>query len=87
MITTINEFRKFHINENLTSTNVPEITIDDNMVNYQLLVDDNLVEIEGTINNTHNNLEFEPTYFSDSFSELYFDNNWEDIEQQILDKL
>jgi len=87
MITTLNEFRKFHINENLTSTNVPEITIDDNIVNYQLLVDDNLVEIEGTIIKRNNNLQFIPDSFSDSFSELYFDNNWEDIEQQILDKL
>ena len=29
---------------------------------------------------------FEPEYFMDDDTEEYYDNNWEDIEEQILNK-
>ncbi len=29
--------------------------------------------------------EFEPSYFIDSETEEYYDNNWEEIEKEILD--
>ncbi len=60
-------------------------------VNYQKTIDGNLIEIEGTLipynSGRADELRFEPNYFTDENSEYYYDNNWEDIESQILIKL
>ncbi len=59
-------------------------------VNYQITIDGNLMEIEGELNPYYTGRDvefsFEPDYFMDEESEKYYDDNWEDIETQILDK-
>ncbi len=48
------------------------------------------IEIEGKLipyeSGRETAYKFEEAYFEDKQSEEYFDNNWEDIEKQILDK-
>lgn len=60
-------------------------------VNYRLMVNDQLIEIEGILNpyNTGRNIEykFEPSNFLDDETEQYYDNNWENIESEILSRL
>ena len=57
-------------------------------VNYQLETDSGLVEIEGTLKSyktsRSEDFEFEPNYYTDKFSETYWDENWEDIEEEII---
>jgi hypothetical protein len=57
-------------------------------VNYQITVDDNLMEIEGDLKpyNTgrSDEFDFEPTYFMDDETEEYYDKNNEDIKKQIM---
>ena len=59
-------------------------------VNYLITMGDNFIEIEGILNPYYTGRDvefsFEPDYFSDEESEKYYDDNWEDIETQILDK-
>jgi hypothetical protein len=59
-------------------------------VNYQIEVNDRLVELEGTLSpfNNGRSIEytFEPDYFTANEDEVYFEENWEDIEDQILSK-
>ncbi|MFW6225715.1 MAG: hypothetical protein ACOC3V_01990 [bacterium] len=85
----------------LFENTTPNISIDDDIderspkskkiydVNYQLETDEGLVEIEGVIISTDtgriNGYSFEPSYFTDDYSEEYWDENWEDVERQILD--
>lgn len=60
-------------------------------VNYQIIVNGQLMEIDGILNpyNTGRNTEykFEPSNFLDDETEQYYDNNWENIESEILGKL
>lgn len=60
-------------------------------VNYQITVDGNLIEITGKLKPQNSGrgefFEFEPDYFVDAESENYFDENWEDVESQIINKL
>lgn len=57
-------------------------------VSYQLDTEDGFVDISGSliIKNTGRNDEyfFEPDYFIDEYSEDYYDNNWEEIEEEII---
>lgn len=59
-------------------------------VNYQTTINDNLIEIEGTLIPYHTGrsmeYEFQPGYFMDEDTEQYYDENWEDIEEEILSK-
>jgi hypothetical protein len=59
-------------------------------VNYQTIINDNLIEIEGTLIPYHTGrsmeYEFQPDYFMDEDTEQYYDENWEDIEKEILSK-
>lgn len=59
-------------------------------VNYQKEIDGEIFEIEGTLHpkDTGRNIEyyFEPNYYTDEASEIYYDENWEDIEDEILKK-
>jgi hypothetical protein len=91
---------KDFLNENLKNIEISKIEPDERRdvlnsrnkyhVNYQLMDGDNLIEIEGQLNPYHSGraeeYEFEPTYFSDTHSEEYYDNNWERVEDEILDK-
>jgi len=60
-------------------------------VNYQKDVNGELIEIEGTLNPFHTGRSveygFEPGYFQDPDVESYWDNNWETIEGEIMNKL
>lgn len=60
-------------------------------VNYQVTVNGNLIEITGTLKPYNSGrgefFKFEPDYFVDADSENYFDENWEEIESQIINKL
>lgn len=57
-------------------------------VNYQKEIDGELFEIEGTLKpkNIGRSVEyyFEPDDYTDRASEDYYDENWEDIEDEIL---
>ena len=59
-------------------------------INYQITIVGKLMEIEGILNPYHTGRseehEFEPTYFMDDETEEYYDNNWENIEDEILNK-
>lgn len=55
-------------------------------VNYQVTVNGMLIEIEGIISQIQGNFQFEPTSFTNNGSEEYYDNNWENIEDEILTK-
>jgi hypothetical protein len=59
-------------------------------VNYQKNVDGDIIEIEGTLNpyQTGRNTEyrFEVRYFSDELAETYWNENWENIDEEIQDK-
>lgn len=52
---------------------------------------DDIIEIEGNLKSYNTGrseeFEFEPTDYNDSDSEEYYDNNWEDIEEDIMGKL
>lgn len=60
-------------------------------VNYQIKINNRIIEIEGTLNPYHtgrsDEYEFEPGVFNDAVSEKYYDENWETIESEILNKL
>lgn len=57
-------------------------------VNYTKQFDGETIEIEGTLKsyNSGRSIEykFEPDNFSDDNSESYYDENWEEIEEEIL---
>lgn len=59
-------------------------------VNYQINVDGNMIEIEGTLKpyNTGRSEEFnfEPGYLTDPESQKYYDEHWEEIESQIQNR-
>lgn len=59
-------------------------------INYQITIGGKLMEIEGILTPYHTGRseehEFEPTYFMDDETEEYYDNNWENIEDEILNK-
>ena len=59
-------------------------------VNYQITIDGKLIEIEGILNQfgtgRSEEHEFEPTYFMDDETEQYYNNNWEKVEDEILNK-
>jgi hypothetical protein len=59
-------------------------------VNYQVIVNDKIIEITGVLTPYHSGrsieYKFEPNNLSDDETELYYDNNWEQIEEEILDK-
>ena len=68
-----------------------EITeLDKFHVNYQITIDGKLIEIEGILNQLGTGRseehEFEPTYFMDDETEQYYNNNWEKVEDEILNK-
>jgi hypothetical protein len=60
-------------------------------VSYNKKVDGESIEIEGTLVPYNSgrtvNFKFEPDSFSDDNSEKYYDENWEEIEEEILNKL
>jgi len=73
---------------------VEELEIDfeeednDILVEYKIKIDDKELEIFGKLK-TYNsgrgeNYQFEPDYFSDSDSEKFYDENWELVEDQII---
>lgn len=94
------KYMKTKFNEFLFEDVTPDISIEEYSderspkseklyeVNYQIEVDGGLVEIEGKIKKIgtgrSDEYEFDPNYFSDSFSEKYWDENWENIQQQII---
>jgi len=59
-------------------------------VNYQINVNGKLIEIEGSLNPYHTGrseeYNFEPDYFMDNETEQYYDNNWEKIQDEILNQ-
>ena len=59
-------------------------------VNYTFMLAGDIKEIEGTLNpfGTGRSIEyeFEPFYFTDEETESYYDDNWENIEEEILNK-
>jgi hypothetical protein len=60
----------------------------DILVEYKIKIDDKELEIFGKLK-TYNsgrgeNYQFEPDYFSDSDSEKFYDENWELVEDQII---
>jgi hypothetical protein len=59
-------------------------------VNYQITIDENLMEIEGILipydSGRDEEHRFEPGYFMDSETEEYFYDNFEKIETEILNK-
>jgi hypothetical protein len=59
-------------------------------INYQITIGGKLMEIEGILNPYHTGRseehEFEPTYFMDDETERYYNDNWEKIEDEILNK-
>lgn len=59
-------------------------------VNYQITIDGKLFEIEGLLipYSTGRAVEytFEPFYFDTPETEQYYDDNWENIEEQILEE-
>jgi hypothetical protein len=59
-------------------------------VNYQITIDENLMEIEGMLipydSGRDEEHRFEPGYFMDSETEEYFYDNFEKIETEILNK-
>lgn len=79
-------------NEPLRKENLDiEITESDKLhVNYQITIDGKLTEIEGILNQLGTGRseehEFEPTYFMDDETEQYYNNNWEKVEDEILNK-
>jgi len=94
----VKNFKQF-INESLEQNNVViEISGDDSKrnrksefhINYQTTIDGKLIEIEGTLIPFHTGRseenQFEPSYFTDDESEKYYDDNWEKIEDEILNK-
>lgn len=58
------------------------------MVEYSLKMGEDEIEISGRLipynTGRSEEMEFEPSYFTDEKSERYYDNNWERIEEQIL---
>jgi hypothetical protein len=63
---------------------------DDNYVRYELELIDGFIEIEGHLNFYHSGRaeehEFEPDFLSNKESEIYYDYNWEMVEDQINDE-
>jgi hypothetical protein len=59
-------------------------------VNYTFLLAGDIKEIEGTLNPYHTGrdteYEFEPSYFADKETEDYYSENWEEIEDEILEE-
>ena len=58
-------------------------------VNYRLETIDGLVEIQGVLevsNDAVMNIKFTSTHFLDDLSESYYDDNWQDIYECIIDK-
>lgn len=59
-------------------------------VNYQKEIDGHIYEIEGRLKSYHSGrsdeYEFEPDDFTDDESENYYDENWEEIQDEILNK-
>ena len=58
-------------------------------VEYSVKIDDQEIEFSGTLKPYHTGrdeeYEFEPGYFTNEASEKYYDDNWDKIEEQILD--
>ena len=58
-------------------------------VEYSLSINNRDIEISGQLRPYHTGraieYEFEPSWFSSKQSELYYDENWEKVESQILD--
>ena len=93
---------KQYVNENLQQNNIEieisELESDERSnkkvnkfhVNYQITIDGKLMEIEGILNPYHSGRseehKFEPTYFMNDETEKYYDNNWDEIEDEILNK-
>lgn len=88
MLVKFNEFvneAKANISIDVDDSDEDEIRVD---VNYQTKHEGNLVEIEGelTVYDTGRSgeYEFEPGQFVDRESEEYWEQNWENIEKEIL---
>jgi hypothetical protein len=66
-----------------------KITFDGLNVNYSLNLGSEIIEIEGTLRpyNTGRciDYEFEVGTFTDDISEGYWDENWEEISEEIID--
>jgi hypothetical protein len=60
-------------------------------VNYQIVIDGKTIEIEGSLIPYHTGrckeFNFEPSVFLDTESSMYWDANWEQIEQEILNQI
>ena len=60
-------------------------------VEYVYREGDSMIQFSGSLNPYHTGrdteYEFEPSWFQDDESEQYYDENWEEIEDQILGKL
>lgn len=59
-------------------------------VDYVYTEDDTMIQFSGSLNPYHTGrdyeYEFEPSWFHDKESEQYYNENWEDIEEEILEK-
>jgi hypothetical protein len=60
-------------------------------VNYQKEVNGKLLEIEGSLIEQHDGradfYEFEPSWFSNEECKDFFDENWESVEQEIVNQI
>lgn len=83
----IKPFTSF-INEEYQEKAVIDIDKKELKVNYQKEINGNTIEIEGKLipynSGRAKEYKFEPSYFTDSESEEYYDNNWENVEEEIL---
>ena len=97
---TLNEFFNEDLGEKTPEIEINKIENDERSnrkpinkyrVNYQITLNGKLVEIEGELipYNTGRSEEFsfEPSYFTDSDTEFYYNENWEKIESEVLNKL
>lgn len=59
-------------------------------VNYQFILNDDVKEIEGTLSPYDSgraiDYEFDSDYFTDKETEEYYDDNWEEVRDQIMEE-
>jgi hypothetical protein len=67
----------------------PEEGLRDFKVNFKAIRDDDIFEIEGSLvpfdDGRKIDYKFDPSYYSDKKAESFFEENWEDIEDEIID--
>ena len=97
---TLNEFLNEDLGENTPDIEINKIENDERSnskpinkyrVNYQIKLNGRWVEIEGDLipyyTGRSEEFNFEPSFYTDSDTEFYYNENWEKIESEILNKL